>query len=113
MQKTITGLLIAALCILSFASIVGMAENSVKTAAPITIDDALLTARKYMMENRIFAGNYQITSAILHDQPEGTKVYWEITLRRNPEVTKVTLMILRVNMDKSVERSVTMKPEMK
>lgn len=87
-------------------------ENQ-SSSPTLTIDDALLTARKYMTENRIFAGNFQITSAVLHDQPEEEKAYWEIILRKKPEGTQVTHMTLRVYMNRSVERTVSKKPEQK
>lgn len=113
MQKRVTGLLIAALCILCLVSIVGMSEDRAESSAPIAIDDALLTARKYMTENRIFAGKFQITSAVLHDQPEEEKAYWEIILKKKPEGNQVTHMTLRVYMNRSVERAVSKKPEQK
>jgi hypothetical protein len=113
MHKRVTGLLIAALCMLCLVSIVGMSENREESSVPITIDDALLTARKYMAENRILAGKFQITSAVLRDQPEEEKSYWEIIFKMKPEGSQVTHMTLRVYMNRSVERAVSKKPEQK
>ena len=70
----------------------------------VTIDDALLIARKHLGENRVFMGKLTIASAVLHDDVKTEKAYWEIVLRKEGDGGKVTRLVLHVHMDKTVER---------
>ena len=92
------------ICVVCLTSLIGFSEDNDESSVKLTIDDALLTARKYMGENRIYAGNFMITSATLHDEMKDEKHHWEIVLRKKREGSQVNRIILRVYMDKTVDR---------